>query len=95
MPTGGHNVIEPASMGKPVIFGSYMYNFTESAKLLLEGKGAIQVPNGVELMDNLLKLVLNSEYAKQMGDTAKKIVYEKKGASKRNLEIISGFLNNL
>jgi len=95
VPTGGHNVIEPASLGKPVVFGPYMYNFTESAKLLLEGKGAIQVPNGVELMDNLLKLVLNSEYAKQMGDTAKRIVHEKKGASKRNLEIISEFLNNL
>ena len=95
VPTGGHNVIEPASLGKPVVFGPYMYNFTESAKLLLECKGAIQIPDGDRLAACLLKLLTNSEYAKQMGDTAKKIVYEKKGASKRNLEIISGFLNNL
>jgi len=95
VPTGGHNAIEPASLGKPVVFGSYMYNFTESAKLLLESKGAIQIPDEGKLADSLLKLVINSEYAKQMGDTAKKIVSEKKGASKRNLEIISEFLNDL
>ncbi|MCK4401498.1 3-deoxy-D-manno-octulosonic acid transferase [bacterium] len=94
VPTGGHNVIEPASLGKPVVFGPYMYNFTESAKLLLEGKGAIQIPDEAGLADCLLKLILNPEYAKQMGDTAKRIVSEKKGASKRNLEIISRFLNN-
>ena len=95
MPTGGHNVIEPASMGKPVVFGPYMYNFTESAKLLLDCKGAIQISDEAGLTACLLKLLTNSEYAKQMGDTAKRIVCEKKGASKRNLKIISGFLNNL
>ena len=93
MPTGGHNVIEPASLGKPVVFGPYMYNFTESARLLLESEGAIQMPDGSKLAACLLKLILNSEYAEQMGDTAKRIVHEKKGASKRNLEIISGFLD--
>jgi 3-deoxy-D-manno-octulosonic-acid transferase len=94
VPTGGHNVIEPASLGKPVVFGPYMYNFTESAKLLFEGKGAVQIPDKAGLADCLLKLILNPEYAEQMGDTAKRIVSEKKGASKRNLEIISRFLNN-
>ncbi|MCK5594853.1 3-deoxy-D-manno-octulosonic acid transferase [bacterium] len=93
VPTGGHNVIEPASLGKPVVFGPYMYNFTESAKLLLEGKGAIQIPDESKLEACLLKLTTNSEYAKQMGDTAKRIVHENKGASKRNLEIISEFLD--
>jgi len=94
VPSGGHNVIEPASLGKPVVFGPYMYNFTESAKLLLECKGAIQIPNGAGLTACLLKLVLNPEYAEQIGGIAKRAVQENKGASKRNLEIISGFLDN-
>ncbi len=94
VPTGGHNVIEPASLGKPVVFGPYMYNFTESANLLLESKGAIQIPDGAGLVACLLKLILNPEYAEQIGKIAKEIVQEKKGASKRNLEIISGFLDN-
>ncbi len=94
VPTGGHNVIEPASLGKPVVFGPYMYNFTESAKLLLECKGAIQISDESELAACLLKLILNPEDAKQIGGIAKKAVQENKGASKRNLEIVSGFLNN-
>lgn len=92
--TGGHNAIEPASLEKPVVFGPYMYNFTESANLLLEGKGAIQISDEAELAACLLKLILDPEYAEQIGKIAKEIVQGKKGASKRNLEIISGFLDN-
>ncbi|MBU0478352.1 3-deoxy-D-manno-octulosonic acid transferase [bacterium] len=94
VPTGGHNVIEPASLGKPVVFGPYMYNFTESAKLLLECKGAIQISDEAELAACLLKLILNPEYAEQIGKIAKEAVQKNKGASKRNLEVISRFLNN-
>lgn len=93
VPTGGHNVIEPASLGKPVVFGPYMYNFTESANLLLECKGAIQISDEAGLAACLLKLILNPEYAEQIGGIAKETVQQNKGASKRNLEIISGFLN--
>jgi len=89
VPAGGHNVIEPASLGKPVVFGPYMYNFTESAKLLLECKGAIQICDEAGLATCLLKLILNPEYAEQIGRIAKEAVQENKGASKRNLEIIS------
>ena len=85
MPTGGHNVIEPASLGKPVVFGTYLYNFTESAKLLLECKGAIQIPDGSKLAACLLKLITNSAYAEQIGKIAKEAVQENKGASKRRL----------
>ncbi|MDO9463747.1 MAG: 3-deoxy-D-manno-octulosonic acid transferase [bacterium] len=94
VPTGGHNVIEPASLGKPVVFGPYMYNFTESANLLLENKGAIQIADEAGLAACLLKLILDSEYAEQTGKAAKKAVQQNKGASKRNLEVISEFLRN-
>ncbi len=94
VPTGGHNAIEPASLGKPVVFGPYMHNFTESANLLLESKGAIQIADEAGLAACLLKLILDSEYAEQIGKIAKEIVQKKKGASKRNLEIISRFLNS-
>jgi 3-deoxy-D-manno-octulosonic-acid transferase len=41
----GENIIEPASMGKPLLFGPSMHNFREAAELLLGSGGAIQVGN--------------------------------------------------
>ena len=35
---GGHNILEPAALGRPLVFGPYMDNFTEEARLLLEGR---------------------------------------------------------
>ena len=40
---GGHNIIEPASKGKPVVFGPHMRNFPDVARLFVEGNAAVQV----------------------------------------------------
>ncbi|MBI4982578.1 MAG: 3-deoxy-D-manno-octulosonic acid transferase [Candidatus Omnitrophica bacterium] len=42
---GGHNILEPASLAKPIIFGQYMFNFRDTAKLFLKNSAAIQVNN--------------------------------------------------
>ena len=43
LPVGGHNPIEPALWGKPIVFGPSMENFRESARALLDAKAAFQV----------------------------------------------------
>ena len=43
IPHGGQNVMEPAGMGLPVVFGPHMRNFTEAVSILSECDGAIQV----------------------------------------------------
>ena len=47
--TGGHNVLEPALLGLPVLFGPHMFNFTEAGERLLEAKAAWQVTDAAEL----------------------------------------------
>lgn len=47
--TGGHNVLEPALLGLPVLFGPHMFNFTEAGERLLAVEAARQVADGGEL----------------------------------------------
>src|SRR5207253_6368684 len=51
---GGHNILEPAIYGKPIVFGPYMQNFKEIADAFLGNDAAIQVHSDHELDDVLL-----------------------------------------
>ena len=46
---GGHNILEPAVFGKPIVFGPHMQNFAEIAQTFVDNRGAIQVQSGAEL----------------------------------------------
>ena len=53
VPAGGHNILEPAAHGKPIVFGPHMENFQEIAETFLANGAAIQVQNERELEDTL------------------------------------------
>ena len=48
---GGHNILEPAIFGKPIVFGPHMQNFKEIADAFLTNDAAIQVQTERELDD--------------------------------------------
>ena len=54
---GGHNILEPAVFGKPIVFGPHMQNFAEIARTFLDNGAAIQVRAGRELEPVLLDLL--------------------------------------
>ena len=89
---GGQNIIEPASMGKPVLFGPSMHNFREAAETLLKNKGAIQVSNGRELREALAFLLRDRATREGMGRRAAECMALSRGATRRNLEIIKELL---
>jgi 3-deoxy-D-manno-octulosonic-acid transferase len=89
---GGQNVIEPATMGKPVIFGPHMENFREAAELLIQNRGAIQVRDAAEFKEKLLFLLQNREEREQMGRRAAATMARSRGATIRNLRLISELL---
>ncbi len=92
VPIGGHNILEPAALGKAPIFGLYMHNFTESARLLLEGKGGIQVRNKEELLERILNLLRDAKEREGLGEKAQRIVKEHQGASEQTVELIGKLL---
>ena len=49
VPVGGHNILEPASLSKPVLFGPHMSNFREITAMILKFGGGVQVADGREL----------------------------------------------
>ncbi len=94
VPSGGQNMMEPAGLGKPVIFGPHTFNFKEEADLLLENNAAKMVKTENELFKTVEFLIRSPEAAKQMGLKAQKVVNEKRGATDRNIEIIRNVIKN-
>lgn len=85
---GGQNILEPAALGKPVLFGKFMNNFEEEAKLLTQSKGGLQLQNIEELYNILKRLLMNPDERQRLGQSAEKTVKANSGALQRNIELI-------
>ena len=88
---GGHNIIEPASLEKPVLFGPYMFNFRDIAELFLASKAAIQVRNKEGLNENIKELLNNPVQAQCLGMNAKKLVLNNLGSTEKSLSLINQY----
>ncbi len=93
-PVGGHNVLEPAVFSKPVIYGKYMGNFREVVDLLQKKKGAIQVNNVEEFIEQSLLLLNNKELCSQIGEISFQVIKENSGAVNKSMVILKKILEN-
>jgi len=93
VPTGGHNMLEPAALAVPVLFGPFVHNFSEISQRLMEQKAAIQVADEDELAEQLIELLEHSEKRDQMGTAGHHFVEQNKGAMNKVAEQISCILN--
>jgi 3-deoxy-D-manno-octulosonic-acid transferase len=89
---GGHNILEPAIFGKPVVFGPHMQNFKEIADAFLTHDAAIRVQSDRELDDVLLMLVRDPVRRAGLGAAARALVEANRGAKTKTLEVIAGLL---
>ena len=92
VPVGGHNILEPASLGKGVLFGPYMDNFEEIAQSFISRGAGRVVSNREELLNNILKLLSNPEELERMGRTALEIVKAHKGAAEKSAILAKNLL---
>ncbi len=88
VPTGGHNVLEPALLGLPVLFGPHMFNFTEIAKRLLAAEAAWRVTDTEALAMALDRLLSDPKYCKVAGERGKAMVESNRGALSRVMKLI-------
>ncbi len=86
---GGHNLLEPAAMKKPVIFSRYMFNFKEISEALISAGGGILVRDKEELYVQAYKLLSDNNYAKQIGAKAFAVIESNSGATKRTIDAVS------
>ena len=85
---GGQNPIEPGALGKAMVFGPNMQNFTEVVRSFLGRDGAVQVRNAAELETTLGELLANQPRREQLGQNALAVVRENQGAIDRTVEMI-------
>lgn len=89
---GGHNILEPAVFGKPILFGPYMQNFAEIARTFVDNGAAVQVNGGTELERVLLELLADPVRRASLGAAARALVEANRGARGKSLEAIAQLL---
>ncbi|MDP2927598.1 MAG: 3-deoxy-D-manno-octulosonic acid transferase [Candidatus Omnitrophota bacterium] len=85
---GGHNILEPASLKKPVIFGPYMFNFRDISELFLANQAALMATNSQELADKVTELLNSNLLAKGLVQRAYELIIKNCGATNKNIQII-------
>jgi 3-deoxy-D-manno-octulosonic-acid transferase len=92
VPAGGHNILEPALFGKPIIFGPHMENFAEIAEAFLANGAAVQVRNDRELNEAVLALMNDPVRRARLGAAARALIDANRGAKERTLAVITAVL---
>ena len=90
---GGQNLIEPASMGKPVLIGPHTFNFADTTNNAVKTGAAIAVKNVAELRENIQFLQHNLPEREKMRDAALRYSQASTGASMRMMHLIKKYLS--
>jgi 3-deoxy-D-manno-octulosonic-acid transferase len=93
-PFGGHNILEPAYWGKPVLFGPHMDNFPIAADFLRDG-AALEVKDAGSMTSAVLDVLNDREKAGRIGRKAREIVQYNTGAVERALQLIRSTLGTV
>lgn len=92
IPHGGQNMLEPAALGKPTVFGPSYENFIEPVERLLAARGARLVPGEPELERALGELLDRPAEARAMGERGREAMLAARGATARTVAVIQDLL---
>ncbi len=91
---GGQNPLEAAGLGKPILFGPFMHNFSEIAQQLLHHQAARQLSDSDELVSAIQELLSHPATMAMMGRNAQELVERSRGASRRTFEAVAAWVEN-
>jgi 3-deoxy-D-manno-octulosonic-acid transferase len=89
---GGHNILEPAVHGKPIVFGPHMENFAEIADTFLANQAAVRVPDAAALTSAIVRLVGDPVERARLGAASRALVEANRGAKARTLKAVAALL---
>jgi 3-deoxy-D-manno-octulosonic-acid transferase len=83
VPVGGHNILEPAALGVPILFGPHMFNFSLISQMMLECGAAIQVESSEQLGAEVSAWLADASVRAEVGERGSRLVAENRGALDR------------
>jgi 3-deoxy-D-manno-octulosonic-acid transferase len=92
VPTGGHNVLEPAVFGKPIVFGPHMDNFREIADAFVAAGAAVRLDGEAELEKVLVELLGDTVRRARLGAAARALVEANRGAKDKTMTALETLL---
>ncbi len=94
VPSGGHNILEPAAFGKIPVFGPSMENFSEMAARFVAAGAAVQVESPEDAGVAWIEFFREPERMHVMGEKARVLVEDSRGATDRAMSAISLYLDS-
>jgi 3-deoxy-D-manno-octulosonic-acid transferase len=88
VPVGGHNLLEAAALGVPVVVGPQVFNFAEITRLLVAGEGAVQVADVEGLARVLADWLGDAAERARIGENGRRFVDRNRGALDRLIAVV-------
>jgi 3-deoxy-D-manno-octulosonic-acid transferase len=88
VPVGGHNILEPAALGVPILFGPHMFNFSEISRMILESGAGIEVRSIEQLAARVSYWFGDASIRAEAGERGRRLVAENRGAMDRLYALI-------
>ncbi len=95
VPVGGHNLLEPASLGVPMLYGPHMNNFREIAAMVESYAAGRQVDNAADLAAVMQEIWSDAGQRQTMADNGITLVRENGGSTLRHMEVLQRYLEPL
>ena len=92
LPLGGQNLIEAATVGKPVLVGLHTFNFAQSTEDAIAAGGALRVADAAEMVRKALALVADRDGCIAMGAAARGFALQHQGATARTVSLLRDLL---
>ncbi|MCC5870100.1 MAG: lipid IV(A) 3-deoxy-D-manno-octulosonic acid transferase [Gammaproteobacteria bacterium] len=92
VPIGGHNLLEPAALGLPVLTGPHTYNCEDIAEMFIAAGAARLVTDAQTLGDTVGELLADAQARREMGARGQRIVEDNRGALERLLKLVRPLL---
>lgn len=92
IPQGGHNMLEPAALAKPILTGKYLFNFTNISEQLISAQALLITLDAEALAEQLLKFANNAEELQQVGEKAKQVFLSNQGSLAKQMTIVNKIL---